>query len=46
MLRRVDISKINLGKAYFHFTNKNNIDIPPTKLPNNIFLKLTFLFRI
>lgn len=26
MLRRVDISKINLGKAYFHFTNKNNID--------------------
>ena len=27
MLRRVDISKINLDKAYFHFTNKNNIDI-------------------
>lgn len=26
MLRRVDISKINLDKAYFHFTNKNNID--------------------
>ena len=26
MLRRVDISKINLDKAYFHFTNAYNIE--------------------
>lgn len=26
MLKRVDVSKINLEKSYFHFTNANNIE--------------------
>ena len=26
MLKRVDVSKINLEKSYFHFTNKFNVD--------------------